>query len=389
MNILIIPAFFQTRDKPTQGSFFMDQAIALKKAGHNVVILYADTYSVKCIKDWVYYKEDNVEVTEGIKIYRRKAFCPLKHGIEGHREEFTKVIQELYNDNIAGKIEIDIIHAHCCVWAGYAAMRLSEKTKIPYVITEHATLFKLHSDKISQINNNCIKEAFQKASKVICVSGEFRKLISRYRDEKDIEVVGNVVDCELFRPYSDNNNHSDITFLTVCYMETEEQLYKKGIDILLKAWQIVIKSYPTAKIIIGGGGHAQAKVLEWCREYNITDSVEMAGSLERTQVAEYMNKCGFFVLPSRYETFGVVYIEAMACGKPVIAVKNGGPDDFVKEFNGILIEPENVQELAKAMCMLIRNRDKYNPDAISEYVKQNFSSQAIAGRIVQIYQMMR
>jgi glycosyltransferase involved in cell wall biosynthesis len=98
-----------------------------------------------------------------------------------------------------------------------------------------------------------------------------------------------------------------------------------------------------------------------------------------------MNKCDFFVLPSRYETFGVVYIEAMACGKPVIAVKNGGPDDFVKEFNGILIEPENVEELAKAMCTLIRNRDKYNPDAISEYIKQNFSSKAIASRIENVY----
>jgi glycosyltransferase involved in cell wall biosynthesis len=147
----------------------------------------------------------------------------------------------------------------------------------------------------------------------------------------------------------------------------------------------VIKSYPTAKIIIGGGGHAQAKVLEWCREYNITDSVEMAGSLERTQVAEYMNKCDFFVLPSRYETFGVVYIEAMACGKPVIAVKNGGPDDFVKDFNGILIETENVDELAKAMCDMSNNRLKYNAQVISEYINEKFSDHAISEQLEKIY----
>jgi hypothetical protein len=88
MNILIIPAFFHTKDKPTQGSFFLDQAVALKRAGHNVVILYPDTYSVKCIGGWIDYKEDNVEIIQGIKIYRKKVFCLAKHGIEGYKDAF-------------------------------------------------------------------------------------------------------------------------------------------------------------------------------------------------------------------------------------------------------------------------------------------------------------
>jgi glycosyltransferase involved in cell wall biosynthesis len=382
MNILIIPAFFQTKEKPTQGSFFMDQAVALKKAGHNVVILYPDTYSVKCIGDWIDYKEDRVEISQGIKIYRKKVFCPLKHGIEGHKEAFSKSVRELYNDNIAGKIEIDIIHAHCCVWAGYAAMQLSEMTGISYVITEHATLFRLHSDKINKKNEKSIEEAFRKSAKVICVSNEFKKLISPYRVKDDIEVIGNVVDTELFKP---KEHKPGRTFFTVCYMETQDQLYKKGIDVLLKAWINVLKVYSNAKIVIGGGGHAQSKVLEWCKEYGIMDSVELVGTLNRSEVAEYMSSCDFFVLSSRYETFGVVYIEAMACGKPVIATQTGGPDDFVKDFNGILIPSENIEELTKAMCYMIENRSKYQPKSIAEYVDKNFSSQAIAQKLEKIY----
>jgi glycosyltransferase involved in cell wall biosynthesis len=382
MNILIIPAFFQTKDKPTQGSFFMDQAVALKKAGHNVVILYPDTYSVKCMGDWIDYKEDNVEISQGIKIYRKKVLCPLKHGVEGYKEAFSKSIRELYNDNISGKSEIDIIHAHCCVWAGYAAMQLSEMTGIPYVITEHATLFKLHPDTINKKNNKSIEEAFRKAAKVICVSNEFKKLISPYRGKDDIEVIGNVVDTELFKS---KEYKPGCTFFTVCYMETEDQLYKKGIDVLLKAWINVLKVYSNAKIIIGGGGHAQSKVIQWCKEQGIIDSVKLAGSLNRVQVAEYMEYCDFFVLPSRYETFGVVYIEAMACGKPVIATQTGGPDDFVKDFNGILIPSEDVEELTKAMCDMIENKSKYQPELIADYVDKNFSSQAIAGRLVEEY----
>jgi glycosyltransferase involved in cell wall biosynthesis len=126
-------------------------------------------------------------------------------------------------------------------------------------------------------------------------------------------------------------------------------------------------------------------VVEWCSKYGISDSVEMPGALDRQEVAQYMDKCDFFVLPSRYETFGVVYIEAMASGKPVIAVKNGGPDDFVKDFNGILIEPENVEELTLAMCEMIENGSKYNPQIISEYVNRNYSRQAIACRLEEVY----
>ncbi len=384
MNILIIPAFFQTKAKPTLGSFFMEQAMALNRAGNSVTVLYCDTYSVKRIGEWAGYSEEPDKMQDGIKIYRKKVFCPLKHGIEGHRDAFAKGIAELYYKYVDKNQDIDIIHAHCCVWAGYAAMSLSKRTSIPYVITEHATLFHLHKDKISAPNNKYISEAFEKASKVICVSSAFKELISEYRPQNDIEVVGNVTDCNIFKPPADNSE-SNMQFLTVCYMETEAQLYKKGIDVLIKAWKNIVSIYPKARLVIGGGGHALSKVVEWCNEYGISDSVEFKGALNRNQVVRNMQSCDFFVLPSRYETFGVVYIEAMACGKPVIAVKNGGPDDFIHDFNGILIQPENVEELEEAMKYMISHRNMYDSEKISGYVRENFSEKAIAGKLEKIY----
>lgn len=67
--------FFRTKKNPTLGSFFWDQALALKRAGHKVTILYSDTYSVKCIKDYMTYKEDSVSEEEGIMLYRRRFFA--------------------------------------------------------------------------------------------------------------------------------------------------------------------------------------------------------------------------------------------------------------------------------------------------------------------------
>lgn len=383
MNIVIIPAFFQTKKNPTIGSFFMDQARALGRAGHKVTILYSDTYSVKCIKDYAGYREEAVSETEGVRICRKRFFCPLKHGMEGYRERFAGGIIQLYDMYMADE-KADVIHAHCCVWAGYAAMRLSEKTGIPYIITEHATLFELHKDQISKSSDRYIRQAFTNAAKVICVSRAFAALISEYRTSGDIEVIGNVVDFERFKPCG-SEPHSEMRFLTICYMNTKDQLMKKGMDILLKAWREFSAECNWAKLIVGGGGQAAKNAVEWCREYGVEQTVTFTGQLSRDQVAAQMQACDVFVLPSRYETFGVVYIEAMACGKPVIAAANGGPDDFVKDFNGILIQPESVEALAEAMRYMARHREVYQPRRIADFVKENFSEPAVAAQLTSLY----
>ena len=388
MNIVIIPAFFQTKSRKTLGSFFLEQARALQQKGHKVTILYCDTYSIKCVKDWFAYNEEKSEIIEGIQIYRNRCFCPLKHGIEGHREAFAQGIQKLY-DQYMQENRPDIIHAHCCVWAGYAAMKLSEQIGIPYVVTEHATLFQLHRDEISEKNDKVIRKIFQKAARVICVSGAFAKLIESYRP--DIDVVGNVVNCDAFVPRVDSEKHRGIRFLTVCYMEEEAQLYKKGIDILIQAWTEVVKRYTDVKLVIGGGGSAKTKVEQWVEEQGISKYVEFTGALDRKQVIQEMQSCDCFVLPSRYETFGVVYIEAMACGKPVIAVANGGPDDFVKPFNGLLIKP-GAEELVQAFYEMIGHLTRgqyYQEEKISHYIKSKFSYEAIAEQLEAIYNSIK
>lgn len=386
MKILIIPAFFQTRQRPTAGSFFLEQAKALQNAGHQVTILYSDTYSVKCIAEWASYREENTVTPEGIRIYRKKVFCPLKHGMEGHRETFAREILFLYQKYLTEE-KPDIIHAHCCVWAGYAAMRLSQKTGIPYVITEHATMFQLHPESISQKNDRYIREAFQNADSVICVSNAFREVLSVYRSKNEIQVIGNVVDCSAFQVdgQTHKNDEGSFHFLTVCYMQTEDQLRKKGIDILLKAWKKVQEQSPKARLVIGGGGQAASKAVEWCKEYGVSETVTFAGALDRAEVIRQMQSCDCFVLPSRYETFGVVYIEAMACGKPVIAAASGGPDDFISKENGMLVPVEDIEALADAMLSMVETGKNYQPDKIRDSIQQ-FSAPSIAAQLTAIYQ---
>ena len=98
-----------------------------------------------------------------------------------------------------------------------------------------------------------------------------------------------------------------------------------------------------------------------------------------------MNKCDAFVLPSRYETFGVVYIEALASGKPVIGTFNGGAEDIVNQDVGILVEIDNVKKLSNAMEYIRKNNKEYKPEELRKYCTEKFSANVIIKKIINVY----
>lgn len=384
MNILIIAEWVPTKSNITLGSFITEQADCLVKFGHNVIVVGCDTYSIKHVKEYVFYKEKRDYEKNGVKYYRNRKLCLLKSRIHGYREASRKCIEDIYKRIIKDQIKIDIIHAHCCVWAGYIAQKISEKYNIPYIITEHSTLYKLEPELIQSKEKKVIYDAFKNANKVIGVGGELVRILKEYTN--NITVLGNVIDCDLF--YLDKermNKEQNFKFFSLCHMESEEQLKKKGIDILVKAFAEVLKKNTNVELVIGGGGKANRVLERWCKDYKIENNVKIVGALNRRQVAYWMQMCNCFVLPSRYETFGVVYIEAMSCGKPVIATRNGGADDLIFNFNGLLCDVEDVKGLTKCMNSMILNYTKYDPHLIRNYVINNFSSLKIAERLTKLY----
>lgn len=120
-------------------------------------------------------------------------------------------------------------------------------------------------------------------------------------------------------------------------------------------------------------------------ECNITDKVRLLGQKTRPELFELMRKSDTFVLASKSETFGVVYIEAMACGLPVIATRCGGPEDFVNDTNGILIPTDDIEDLSKALIKMRLNIDNFDNERISEECYNKFSSENIAKQIVEQY----
>ena len=156
----------------------------------------------------------------------------------------------------------------------------------------------------------------------------------------------------------------------------------KGFDTLLKAFANSFDN--EAQLIIIGDGPLKDTLIKQAKELSITDRVYFKGRLSREEIVKCLSNANAFVLASRSETFGVSYIEAMAMGLPVIATRCGGPDVFMNEFCGIMVNVDDVGSLTDAMNNMIKDIKNYSPIEIRDYVSSLFSGAVIAKRLESI-----
>ncbi|WP_394896274.1 glycosyltransferase, partial [Clostridium baratii] len=171
-------------------------------------------------------------------------------------------------------------------------------------------------------------------------------------------------------------NRSKFIFSSVCYL-----MKKKGIDILLKAFKVAFNNDDTVELHIGGDGEERSNLEDLTKELGIQNKVKFYGYLNRDSVVNLMKSSECFVLPSRYETFGVVYIEALALGKPVIATNTDAIFDIVNDNNGIIVEKENIKQLSEALRYIKENYHKYDQELISKECILKFSKDVIVKEI--------
>jgi glycosyltransferase involved in cell wall biosynthesis len=162
----------------------------------------------------------------------------------------------------------------------------------------------------------------------------------------------------------------------------------KGFDYLIRAYSEVKTSH---KLIIIGKGPDESRLKQLVKVYNLKEKVEFIPWVTHEKLRDYMSKCTAFVLPSLFETFGIVLLEAMASGKPVIASNIMGPKDIISNnIDGILFEKGNVNELKEALeeCLFNeRLRSKLGNNARFE-VEKNYSFEKIAKKLIAIYGLL-
>jgi len=244
------------------------------------------------------------------------------------------------------------------------------------------------------------KFLWSSASKVLAVSRATAEVLVNFYSipEEKIEVVYNGVDTEIFRPVGLGAPLRGLEGLdgkrVVLYVGHFGM--RKGILHLISAMKDVVKEVPDAVLVcIGGtpswlGGKDYWTILrEAARKNGLDGRVILLDKLPNQILPYYYSRCSVLVLPSYWEAFGKVVIEAMACGKPVVATRRGGLPELVNEgVTGSLVDYGSVPQLSKAIIGILQDPTTASRMGINarQKVLEKFTWKAVAERIKNVYE---
>jgi glycosyltransferase involved in cell wall biosynthesis len=163
---------------------------------------------------------------------------------------------------------------------------------------------------------------------------------------------------------------------------------KKGFEILLRAFALYKERGNQAKLRIGGAGPELERLCQLCQVLGLTHEVEFCGWIE--DVRGFLKQADIFILPSLDEPFGIVVLEAMALGLPIIATRTQGPLEILTPEAAYFIERNNIAELAAAMERALSHpcQTNYKAAMALELFKNKYALEAVLPKILQLYQAL-
>lgn len=391
MNILIIPSWYPSPEHPYTGIFIKEQAVLIARHSpqHNIgistwgshhedLLLRAGQPHKSFVKLFRSKKKNRNELLPNCAEYFTPAFTWSRKFLKGNIGNIIKANLEnaLEFERKYGKI--DIIHAHSCHPGGYVAMELAEKFDCPFVITEHMTPFPFPSYLRHGKIDGYIMEPAQSTHSLICVSRYLQQKMEQL-SIKNTCVVNNFIDDQYFVPIQ-NTRRSGDSMLFIGRLVPQ-----KGVDILLQSFKDLLKLHPTIELFIGGNGENEKEYLGLSQRLGIKNKVTWLGHLNRQQVKNELQKCDIFLLPSRHENNPVALIEALACGKPIVTTKCGGPEELVTKTNGLVANPEDDDDFATKTLEVMKGLSNYQPKLIRAEFEKNHGTTNAVNRILEIY----
>lgn len=307
----------------------------LVEEGHEVFVI---TYPHKEIRDI-----DGIHVigTKGINL----------PGIRGlmFKNNAKKALEDLIK-----KEDIDIIHGHYLFPAGAAAVEVGNKHNIKTYVTAHGSdMFELYKSK--PFMRPTIKKVLKNADGIFAVSKALRQEIIATGVSgiaEKTKLSWNSVDISKFSLKDDDSFKKEFgLFDKPIVLFVGNLIKRKNVGALLEAKKIAKSDY---YLVIVGDGPLSKKLRKKVEDENISDVI-FTGS--RTDVENIIPNCDFLVLPSFSESFGLVLIEALACGKPVIGSDVGGISEIINDDVGLLVNPNDVSSISNSIDKLVDDED--------------------------------
>lgn len=375
MHVLLLPSWYPNKKfRQKSGTFYKDQANALAEVVQKIGVIAALHIP---IKHFLKAKDFKLSLESGSisDVNTYLILFPTISKIPPVTNKFKLEIGKyMFKKYISKHGKPDLIHVHSFE-TGILARWIKRKYNINYVVTEHSTGFERNIYKLVQLK--LAAAVYKNSSCNIAVSKIFSEYLSNKFKEKFI-YIPNLVNTDFFIPAKLSSEKKEFTFLNVAYLAK-----KKNQEMLIKAFSCAFKAQENIKLIIAGEGEEREGLFKLIKNLSLEKQIQLYGYASPQEVRTLLQSADRFILTSRFETFGVVLIEAMSCGIPVISTKSGGPQTIITSPElGELCE---LNELSIRKAMIKSFENKYDQDKIRSYAIENYSKKEVTTRLVELY----
>lgn len=391
MKVLVLTTTFSRWKDDIMPAFVYELSKQLQESGFEIVVLAPHHYGAK-----------KFEMMDNMKVYRFPYFYPSRYqklvyngGILPNIKESNlakiqvplMLLSEFYYAlKIIKKEKIDIIHSHWIIPSGLVCSVLKLIFRKPLIIS-------VHGSDVALIRRPFLKsigKQILKNTDICTVNSTATRdsVLDVFRlNKKKIKIIPMGVDLNLFKPLSRriyrSNPERGPVILTVGRLDKN-----KGFNYLIDAMPKVIHKFPEAKLIVAGIGHEKDNLTSQIKRLNLEKNTSMVGGVQNKNLPIFYNMADIFVLPSLREGLGVVLLEAMACGTPVIGSNvDGITDIIINNETGILTMPKDSQNIAEKIIMLLSDRElrqKFSEKGL-KFVKEKFSWDIVAKQFIEIF----
>ena len=380
-NLLVISNNFPNKENTSIGGIFVKEQIkCLKNYFDTIYVVSPVAYGVEYLREAKFsdYNFDNIKVFYP-KYFNNPFFWKYMKSFWIAFE--SRAVQSLIERE---HLRFNLIHAHYTWPSGAIAVTLKQQYHVPVFITEHTS----KTFQTAVTNHDTVWERTLKSADAIIRTrkGDLELFDAMHVSKEKVHPVPNGFDPELFfpRPISECRKKFDLPankkiLLYVGHLGDPW----KGSRFFIEAIGHVVQERQDIYGIIVGSGKLEKQMQGLIEKLQLFRYIHLVGSKPHSEIPLWMNACDLFILPSLLESFGIVQVEALACGKPVVATRNGGSEEIIiSEKYGLLAEPANARDLADKILLAL-DRD-WDQKEITSYAGR-FTWKRIAGEIMEVY----
>ena len=353
----------------------------LRERGHHVIFIGAKSQEHKT------HSEHN-----GSKAYRFRSLPVPKSGGWNLAFPTVKELKKIFRDE-----KIDVVHIILPMSGSVMAIKAAQKLGIKIVAHSHSQPENLFMDApkfiqptLNNLWNKYLTWTYGHAEALIYPSEMARGLLDKLsKKNQKSHVLSNGINTKEFRPTETGDFHKrfGVPENSVKLLFVGRLFPEKSVDTIVRAMPDIIKKHPNTHTMIVGAGHLREKLEKLAEDLGVKKFVTFLGLVSDEDKVLAYNSSDIFILPSLAELEGMVVLEAMACGKPIIISNSEmSASRFFVDGNGFLFETKNHQDLAEKANLLIGDKNlREKMGTVSLEKSKNYDIQRSADKLEEIY----